>query len=244
MTDLHTHVLPGMDDGAKTVEESLALLRMEREQRVDTVVLTPHFYRDRENPKRFLRRRRESAVLLAERLVELSEEERESLPRLILGSEVAWAPNLADWEELPELCIGNTQNLLLELPFAPWTDRMIGQIYDLMGRTGITPVLAHLERYIKIQRPEYIREVLDLGVPVQVSSSVLLRTLSRGSVLKMIRQQQAHLLASDCHNTASRVPDVKLALDVVRKKLGEETADRLIRNADRLAGVTESFTSV
>ena len=53
MTDLHTHILPGMDDGAKTVEDSLAMLRMEYDQGVDTVVLTPHFYRDRENPKHF-----------------------------------------------------------------------------------------------------------------------------------------------------------------------------------------------
>ena len=66
MTDLHTHILPGIDDGARSVEESLAMLRMERGQGVDTVVLTPHFYRDRENPKRFLRRRKESAAALAQ----------------------------------------------------------------------------------------------------------------------------------------------------------------------------------
>ena len=64
MTDLHTHILPGMDDGAKTPEESLQMLRMERDQGVDTVVLTPHFYRDRERPEWFLARRRASAEAL------------------------------------------------------------------------------------------------------------------------------------------------------------------------------------
>ena len=54
MIDIHTHILPGMDDGASTPEESLAMLRMQREQGVDTVFLTPHFHRDRENPEHFL----------------------------------------------------------------------------------------------------------------------------------------------------------------------------------------------
>ena len=65
---------------------------------------------------------------------------------------------------LPELCIGETKNMLIELPFTPWNDRMIHQLYEFFGGTGITPVIAHLERYLKIQRPEHIREVLELGV--------------------------------------------------------------------------------
>lgn len=236
MTDLHTHILPGIDDGAKTAEESLTMLCMEREQGVDTVVLTPHFYRDRENPKHFLKRREAAMFTLGKAVLALTEEERNALPRLLIGAEVAWAPNLADWEELPELCIGNTKNLLLEMPFTLWTDRMIDQIYDLMSRTGITPVIAHLERYWKIQRPEHIREVLELGVPVQISADVLLHFASRGSALKILKNKQAHLLASDCHNCIRRPPDLAAALDVVRSKLGERCADALIRCADELAG--------
>ena len=90
---------------------------------------------------------------------------------------------------------------------------------------------------MKIQKPELIREVLALGVPVQVSGAVLLRTLSRGPVLKMIERRQAHLLASDCHNTSGRAPDMGRAMAVVQKKLGEETAQQLMLNARRLAGL-------
>lgn len=236
MTDLHTHILPGIDDGAKTPEESLALLRMERQQGVDTVVLTPHFYRNRENPKHFLQRRQASALALGKRILELPEEEREALPRLILGAEVAWAPSLADWEELGELCIGDTKNLLLELPFTQWNDRLISGLYDFIGRTGITPVIAHLERYVKIQRPEYIRDVMDLGTPVQVSGAVLLQMLSRGAALKMLRKGQAHLLASDCHNCDRRPPNLAEVMEVVRRKVGGGCAEHLIHTADELAG--------
>ena len=236
MTDLHTHILPGMDDGAKTVEDSLAMLRMEYSQGIDTVALTPHFYRDRENPKRFLQRRKESAVALARRVLELSESEQAQLPKMILGAEVAWWPGMGEWEELPELCIGETKNLLLELPFTPWNDRMIHELYEFFGGTGITPVIAHLERYLKIQRPEHIREVLGLGAPVQVSSDILLHPMARGGAMKLLKNNQAQIVASDCHDCVKRPPNVAAALDVLRKKLGEDSVNRLIRRADELAG--------
>ena len=235
MTDLHTHILSGIDDGAQSVEESLAMLRMERSQGVDTVVLTPHFYRHRENPKRFLRRRQEAAAGLARRVLELSEKEKADLPQMLLGAEVAWWPNMADWEELPELCIGDTKNLLLELPFTPWNDQMIYQLYELFGRTGITPIIAHLERYLKIQRAEYVQEVLNLDVPVQISADVLLRPMARGNAMKLLRQNRICVVASDCHNCTSRVPNLAASMAVLRKKLGSEQTDMLIRAGDRLA---------
>lgn len=236
MTDLHTHILPGMDDGARTPEDSLTLLRLQRDQGVDTVVLTPHFYRDRERPEHFFQRRTEAVARLDEAIERLSEEERSSLPRRILGAEVAWRPNLPDWDELPRFCIGNTQNLLLELPFTPWNDQLIRQIYDMVGRTGIMPVIAHLERYLKIQRPELIREVLSLDVPVQISSDSFLHPMTRGTGLKMLKRGQAHLLASDCHNATTRSPNLAMALAVAEKKFGEECVRNLTACADHLAG--------
>lgn len=226
MIDLHTHILPGMDDGAKTPEESLAMLRLQREQGVSAVVLTPHFYRDRERPERFFRRRQECMERLAEAMPE-----GETFPSLIPGAEVTWMPNLCDWDYLPQLCIGNTGNMLLELPFTPWNDGMVNQLCDLMGRTGITPILAHLERYLRIQRREMVEAVLSLELPVQLSSDVLLHTMTRGSALRMLKHGQAHLLASDCHGARRRVPSLGPAMEVVRKKLGEGTAKALCRCA-------------
>lgn len=234
MTDLHTHILPGIDDGAKSVEASLEMLRMEQSQGVDTVVLTPHFYRDQENPKRFLQRRKDAVLALGRRVLEMTQEERDCLPRMVLGAEVAWWPTMAEWDELPELCIGETKHMLLELPFSPWNDRMIDQLHEFYGRTGITPVLAHLERYMKIQRQEYIDEVLRLGFPVQVSADVLLRPLARGRVLKMLRQGQAQIVASDCHECSNRVPNLAAAAAVLNSKLGLKEAERIFEAAESL----------
>lgn len=237
MTDLHTHILPGMDDGAQTAQDSLTLLRMQWDQGVDAVVLTPHFYRDRERPEHFFARREMSFEALMAALDELPDRERDSMPRLILGAEVAWRPNLSDWAELPQFCIGNTKNLLLELPFTPWNDQLLHQIYDMVGRTGIMPIIAHLERYMKLQRPELIREVLNLDVPVQISSELFLHAGSRRTGLNMLKRGQAHLLASDCHNASSRKPSLAMAMSVVGKKLGAECVHNLTACADELAGI-------
>ena len=234
MTDLHTHILPGMDDGAPDVETSLAMLREEALQGVDTVVLTPHFYRDQERPEHFLARRERAADRLARAILDLTEEERQTMPRLILGAEVAWVPNLAYWEELPQLCVGKSNYLLLELPFSPWNEHMVNQLYDLLGRTGITPILAHLERYRRSQRRELMEEVVSLGVPVQFSADTLLHPLRRGRVLKELREE-GNFLASDCHNLTSRPPNLGKAMKVVQRKLGLAGEKRILLQSDCFA---------
>lgn len=234
MTDLHTHILPGMDDGAKDPEESLALLRMEREQGIDTVVLTPHFYPENESAERFLRRRAAAFERLEATLEELPEEERASLPRLVLGAEVAWRPNLSRYDELPAFCIGETKNILLELPFTPWTQQMFHDIYDLMGKHGVLPVIAHLERYLSHQRSESVREVFELNVPIQISSDVFRHPMARRKAIKMLENNQVHFLASDCHNVTRRPPDMKAALQVAQHKFGEARVQEMIHFADGL----------
>ena len=232
MTDLHTHILPGMDDGARDVDTSLTLLRMEAEQGVDAVILTPHFYRDRESIPHFLDRRAKAAHALADALMALPEDERRALPRLALGAEVAWMPNLAEWEELPRLCLGTSRHFLLELPFAPWSDQLVSQLYELPGRTGLTPVIAHIERYLKTQKSQHIEAVLSMGVPVQVSAEPLLHPLRRGAVLRLLRERKAQLLASDAHSPEARPPNLGAAMDVVRRRLGDSKADSLAVRSD------------
>ena len=188
MIDLHTHILPKMDDGASSSTLSLDMLRMEASQRVDTVVLTPHFYREEEEPEAFLQRRASSFLRLQERIDELPKEERGQLPTLLLGAEVAWTPNMDEWEALPQLCMGKSSLLLLELPFYPWDKGMFHQLYDLIGKTGVTPVIAHLERYMRGQRWSGIQEILALGVPIQLSSGAFLTMGGR----RLVRQRNAH----------------------------------------------------
>jgi len=233
MTDLHTHILPGVDDGARTLQDSIDMLHAQYAQGVDTVVLTPHFYPDREKCASFLQRRNEAWEQLKGAIMALPQADRARLPRLVLGAEVAWLPGLQNIEELHELCIGNTKNMLLELPFYPWGKGLVQQLYSFLGHAGLTPVLAHIERYIMCQEKKLLEEVMDLGLPVQVGTDTLGRALS--PAMKLLKRGRGHLIASDCHDMRVRVPNMGQAIQVVEKKLGAERCEELIEMADQLA---------
>lgn len=236
MIDLHTHILCGMDDGAPDAETSLQMLRMEQAQGVDAVVLTPHFYRYRESAEAFLQRREEALSRLREQLSALPEEEQAALPRLLTGAEVAWVPNLYECEHLERMCLNGTEYLLLELPYVKWDGSLVDQVYDLMTRTGLTPVLAHLDRYRGLQKPELLREILELDVPVQISAESFLHFSTRSYGMKMLRDC-AHVVASDCHNVGRRKPDLGDAMAVIAKKLGPRVVETIDGNARSLVGL-------
>ena len=216
MTDLHTHILPGMDDGAKDAAAAAAMLRMEAEQGVAGVALTPHFYRADETPERFLARRGAAWERLRDSL-----EGETGLPALVLGAEVAWTPNLDRWDELEALCLGGSRYMLLELPFAPWSGSLIDQLYNLLGKGCVTPVLAHLERYARVQKREHLRELLRMGLPIQVSAGCLLRPGSAWRALRLIKSGRSVLVASDCHGTERRPPDLGPASRVLRSRAAD-----------------------
>ena len=230
MTDLHTHILPRMDDGAPDTAASLEMLRMEAEQGVTGVVLTPHFHRDRETPERFLARRQAAW----ERLSEAVEKAASPFPGLMLGAEVAWMPNIAQWDDLETLCLGSSRYLLLELPFTPWSGGMIDQLYSLVGRGAVTPVLAHLERYLGTQKKEYIQELYRMNVPIQVSAGCLLRTVERWRTLRLLGQGHGFLLSSDCHGTERRRPDLGPAVAAVKKRMSGDALEALLCRSDRI----------
>lgn len=230
MKDLHTHILPGMDDGAADAGESLALLRMEAEQGVTGVALTPHFYRYREPTERFLSRRERAWAQLSEALAR----EPEPWPELALGAEVAWVPNLNRWDELEALCLGNSRYLLLELPFTPWNGALLDQLYSLAGLGTVVPVLAHLERYMGVQKKEYIRELYRLGVPIQFSAACLLHTVERWRTVRRMEGGREYLLASDCHNIALRRPNLGPAMEAAYRHMGRERAAALENVSERI----------
>lgn len=227
MTDLHTHILPGMDDGAQSMEEALAMLREQTRQGVHRVALTPHFYPKHENVADFLARR-ESAW---EQLVQGTKGKR--YPQMILGAEVAWMPGMSQWEDLEALCYQGTKMLLVELPIEPWTDSVFRELYSLENRRGIIPVIAHLDRYWFCQSKESIDKVLEMGYPVQVSAEALLRLFLRRKALNLLENYDG-LLISDSHNLTERKPNIDDAMRIVERKLGKDTAQRIADMTDEI----------
>jgi protein-tyrosine phosphatase len=148
----------------------------------------------------------------------------EKHPRLILSAEVAYMPGMADWEELDELCYENTRTLLVEPPQEPWNGEMIRQLYAIEGRRGITPMIAHLDRYLGTQTKARIEELLETGFPVQVSAAALLQLGMRRKALSLLTDYGA-VLVSDCHNLTTRPPNIGTASKVLVKRLGVDARE-------------------
>lgn len=216
VADFHSHILPAVDDGSSSVEQSLEMLRSMREQQIRRVVATPHFYPTRDHPDAFLKRRQDALELLQGAM-------EAGMPQIIPGAEVHYFDGISDCEDLNKLTIGNSPYLLLEMPYPPWSEKMYRQILEIRQKRGLIPVMAHVDRYIHPLRTYGIpQRLMELPVLVQANSSFFLDWMTRSMALKMLRAGQIHLLGSDCHNTTTRVPDLGKAVAVIRKALGEE----------------------
>ena len=224
MIDLHMHLLPGMDDGSESVETSLAMLA--RSGGTEGVCATPHFYADRDTPESFLRRR--SAAW--ERL-------KAALPEghvpIRLGAEVRYFEGMSRAEELPALCLKGTRLLLLEMPFQPWTERMLTEVEGL-SRRGLVPVAAHLERYPELVPKGLLREFCELDLLVQCNAEFFLERRTSRRALKLLREGRVQLLGSDAHNVGARPPRLGEAAALIEKKLGPEVLAELRRTEESL----------
>ena len=236
MTDIHTHILPRMDDGAKSSDMSLEMLKLERDMGVDRVFLTSHFYPYEESLDSYIARRDAAYARLEQRLAELPEEERAGFPVMIRGAEVAWYPGIEERSDLERLTLGDSGAILVEMPyFMDWYSGMFGSLFLIKERTGLEVILAHPERFYHYQKSVFVEELLVLGLPEQISSASLTgdrRTAKRA--LAQIREGKVDYIASDCHNTTSRRPDLPEAYKVIEDKLGSRTAEKLKAKADAL----------
>ena len=223
VTDFHSHILPCIDDGSASVEESAEMLRSEYSQGIKRVVATPHFYPQYNTPSAFLQKRALSAELLEKHI-----SGNQPLPEIILGAEVYFFRGISESEEIKGLTIGEKKYILIEMPLPPWSDSMYKELEAIYTKQGLFPVIAHVDRYIAPFRTFGIPEKLeDLPVYVQANASFFIRKTTQRMALRMLKQDKIHLLGSDCHNMETRLPNLGEALEVIRNRLGEEAISRI-----------------
>lgn len=230
VADFHSHILPGIDDGSASVDESLAMLRAAWEQGITRMVATPHFYAHMDTLPGFVQRRQEAWARLHKAMAGSS-----NLPRVHLGAEVYYFPGIGDCESLEPLALRDTPYILIEMPMAKWTDSMYRDLEGIYRKQGLIPIVAHVDRYLSPLRTRGIPERLaELPVLVQANASFFLRLSTRGMALRMLKNGRIHLLGSDCHNMDSRPPCLGGALDIIAGKLGIEALDAICRIQDKI----------
>lgn len=226
ITDLHCHILPGIDDGAKDLETAVSLLKEQKAQGVEQIVFTPHFWSWQKSLSRFVKDRYQAAAQLEGILNELD-------IRWSAGAEVRMTPDLLKLDLTP-LNIVDTPYFLLEWPFNQFP--VYGrEVVDRIEDAGYIPIFAHIERYDYFWKsPQELDDYIDEGIVCQINPGILINSETRKYALKMIKDGYVHVLSSDTHNMDSRPPHLKLAYQIVEKNLGRKYSERLRINADRV----------
>ena len=201
--DLHCHVLPGMDDGCRSVEESIRVMEESARQGVGAMMATPHYY-PRETVESFLSRRHAAYS----QLNEIIKGKKKNLPVLNLGAEVAWHNGLIYEERLEELCFGKSNYMLLEMPFAKWSSSVLADVRKLGSMRNIRVIIAHLERYLQIQDKKMIEALLDMDVMIQMNGEYILGFWTQRKAAQMLKNGFVHVLGSDSHNMDRRAPNL------------------------------------
>ena len=226
MIDFHSHILPGIDDGSRSVAMSLGMIEELSRQGVDTICATSHFYVTQRTPEHFLERRQEAYALLETVLPD-------NAPRILLGAEVLYFPGISRLESLGDLCLEGTDVLLLEMPFSEWQEYWVREVCDLALSGEFTILMAHIERYYAQQPRRVWDQLLELDVLMQANADYFLqqdsifRFRNRNTALKLMKEGRIHLLGTDTHNLTSRPPRMAEAREVIREGLGQRALDQI-----------------
>ncbi len=230
--DFHSHILPGIDDGARNLDASMAMLEQIREQKVDYMVATPHFYASKDRIDSFLAKRANAWEQLSEAI---EERDFHNAPQFFFGSEVAFFEGISRADQIDSLTIGDTNLLLLEMPFVPWTTQNVREVEKLISDRKLHVIIAHLERFIWMPgNKKMIQSLLELPVTVQINAESFLEWKHRRALLKMFRDGTAHILGSDCHGAHHRVPDLLEGRKMIEKKAGADVLHRIDMQGEKL----------
>ncbi|HEM5207444.1 TPA: tyrosine protein phosphatase [Streptococcus suis] len=231
MIDIHSHIIFGVDDGPKNIEESLELIGIARKQGVRIIVATSHRRKGMfETPEK---------VIMAN-FIKLKEAVNEIYPELKLcfGGELYYSKSLMEKLEKRKVpTINNSRYILLEFSMnTPWKD--IQKAVNEVSLLGLTPLIAHIERYDALAfNAERVEELIEKGCFTQVNSSHVLKPSLIGDRSKEFKKRVeyflendlVHCVASDMHNTTSRLPYMNAAYKIVKEEYGEDRAKALFK---------------
>lgn len=235
MIDFHTHILPGIDDGSRCIEQTVEMLQEQQRQGVKKILATPHFYADRESIQTFLHRREESYKKVKKKI-----KADGNMPSIQLAAEVYYFPGIGKAKLLPELCVEGTNILLLEMPFMQWDKEIYEDVEYIIRKQGLFVILAHVERYYEFQKNKDIwKQVFELPIVPQINAGSFLKWNKRRFGLKLLKEREDVILGSDCHNLESRPPNLLQGREVIRRKLGDERLHQIDFMGERILGEHE-----
>jgi len=232
MTDVHCHILHSIDDGPKSLEESIALVRSCANDGIKTMVSTSHYYSAHTPLEDFVDRR-------DRRIAELKSVLPENGINMDIRSaaEIHITEILLNLSSMKELCIENTSFALLEIPYNEADmDRVCDLIERIVSYYCIKPIIAHVERYDNLVKNEaQVLKFRSMGCLIQVDSDSMIQMFGKDKrfVSKLIKHGLVDLIASDCHG-GKRIQNLPKAYENIAKRFSPSVVDALQKNAARV----------
>ncbi len=223
--DLHSHILPGMDDGAENEAVSLRLLQKEGELGIKHVVLSSHYNFNEEPVSSYVRRRNESFLKLRNAL------EAEGLSDafdLRPAAEIRYSTSLADAEDLRDLCISGTNVLLIEFSKAHLPE-FVSEVFYRLQLRGFVPLMAHVERFPWMRKePDILYDLVCSGAYAQFNTDLMTQNREVLSfVRRMLRNGLLHCAGSDTHDPEERPPRFREAEKLLLADPGSDEIEYL-----------------
>ena len=226
MIDLHSHIIHGIDDGSKSLEMSLEMLKISENEGVEYICATPHFITEE------FEFTRDKYLEKLNRLIIASREENLKI-KILSGLEIYMHPNLPKlYKEKKIWGINDSEYLLIELPMGQFPMYTEDVFYELM-LLGASPILAHPERNIKIMKNhDLIINLIKQGVLMQTNCGSLLGDYGKDvkkTAETFVKRNLVHILGSDGHNITSRKTNLKAAYSMV-KNANEDMYNWILQN--------------
>lgn len=230
--DIHSHILPGIDDGAKNMETSLRMLRIAADEGIKEVILTPHYKPGHHNasPETV----RKLTVKLQGWVLESGLE-----MTLLTGNEILYHRNMTGLLSAGEVCtLANTHCVLVEFfPAEEYVEIRSG-VYQIRAE-GYRPVLAHVERYQNVCRDtKYAEELIQMGAYIQINAGSIMGNYgfsTKQFCKRLLKKELVHFVATDSHDTGRRAPHLRDCGKYLISKFGEAYADSILYgNARRI----------
>lgn len=221
LIDIHTHIMSGMDDGARNTAEELEMLKQEYAGGVRSVILTPH-YNERskftKNPHEGLTRLKEAASCIGPDF------------KIYQGNEIYYTENTVKLLESGKaLSMADSRYVLVEFYFGAPYQRIFAGIQELVLH-GYWPVLAHAERYVSLVDEKGGAQRLRMaGAYIQVNAGSFTERGLRTKIFveSLVKKGHIDFIGSDCHNMTSRPPNMNGCMNKIERKYGEDAVWRL-----------------
>lgn len=225
--DIHCHIMPGVDDGSPDLQTSLEMLRMAEADGIEQIILTPHHKPMHHNI------RPQKNHLYMKNLQQAAVENGISV-KLYSGNEIYYSGETQEQLVNGEICsLADSDYVLVEFHPTDIYSNIHNAMYQVLG-AGFIPVLAHVERYSNVVlHPKYIDDLIGLGCYIQVNASSVMGKYGFGIkhfTRKLLKEQKVHFVATDAHDTKSRVPRLAECRAFVEKKISVAYAEDIFYN--------------